>query len=77
MHAELLLCVAHQQGTHLHRGLQLHPVGFLQHKHHVEDWDNLRLFVTVEHPGQLLQAALDSVAQSLLQLLVHLQSATG
>ena len=58
--------------AHLDCGLELHSVGFAKTDGDSEDRHHLSLVVTIEGSGQLLQAALHCVPQSILHFLVNL-----
>ena len=69
-------CRLQQAGTHLDCRLELHTVCLAQVDGNSEDWHHLGLVVTIQSPGQLLQATLDSVPQGILHLLVNLFNST-
>lgn len=62
--------------AHLDCRLQFDTVCLAQVDGDSEDRHHLSLVVTIQSPGQLLQAALDSVPQSILHFLVNLSSRT-
>ena len=68
--------IMHSAMAHLDCRLELHTVCFAQVDSDSEDRHHLGLVVAVQSSGQLLQAALHSVPQSILHLLVNLFSRT-
>ena len=68
--------IMHSAVADLDCRLELHTVGLAQVDSDSEDRHHLGLVVAIQGSGQLLQAALHSVPQSILHLLVNLFSRT-